>query len=151
MPAACVDRSWPWRVTGASLLLVAADLPAATATNLSLSGPGLPEVGFSVLRMLGALVLVLALFLAGVWGYKHWQRVALYKGRAPKLNLLEVKPLGSRHALYVVAYEQQRMLLATSPMGIQFLTHLPPADAGDVLVPVPSFEQTLQDAVATKS
>jgi flagellar biogenesis protein FliO len=82
----------------------------------------------SVLRMGGALALVVGLFLGGVWLFKNWQRLGIRKGAAPKLNVLEVKSLGQRHAIYVIGYQQQRMLLASSPAGIALLSHLPEAE-----------------------
>ena len=120
-------------------------------TNLPPISHGLPEMGYSVFRMLGALALVLALFLAGVWGFKHWQRLAIQKGRPPKLQIVEVKALGNRHALYVVAYEQQRLLLASSPGGLSLVTHLPEASAEETVVPLPSFTQALQQAISARS
>jgi len=87
-----------------------------------------PEMLGSVLRMGGALVLVIGLFLTGVWLFKNWQRLALRRGALPKLNVLEVRSLGPRQAIYVVGYEQQRMLLASSPAGVALLSHLPEAD-----------------------
>jgi len=111
----------------------------------------LPDVGFSALRVVGSFVLVLAVFLGGVWLFKNWQRVAVYKGRAPKLNVLEVKSLGARHALYLVAYEQQRFLISSSPAGINLLTHLPENDAEPATVPAQSFAQGLQQLLARKS
>src|SRR5438067_738025 len=100
-------------------------LCSAQPTNLLSVPSPLPEMGFSVVRVFGSMIVVLALFLGGVWLFKNWQRVAIYKGRTPKLNILEVKSLGNRHALYLVAYEQQRLLVSSSPGGINLLTHLP--------------------------
>jgi flagellar biogenesis protein FliO len=97
-------------------------IPAANALSI----PGtLPDTGASILRVLGALVLVISLFLGGVWLFRNWQRLAVRKGRAPRLSVLEVKSLGQRQAIYVVGYQQQRILLASSPAGITLLTHLP--------------------------
>ena len=95
--------------------------------NDALSISSAPDIWASVLRMGGALAVVIALFLGGVWLFKNWQRVGLRRGAAPKLNVLEVKSLGQRQAIYVVGYEQQRMLLASSPAGIALLSHLPEA------------------------
>ncbi len=120
-------------------------------TNQLSTTPPLPELGFSVLRLLGALALVLALFFAGIWVFKHWQRLALHKGQVPRLNILEVKSLGSRHALYLVAYEQQRLLLASSPAGLSLVTHLPEAGEDEVAVPAPTFVQVLHRALAPKA
>ena len=86
-----------------------------------------PDVGMSLLRVMGALVLVLGIFLAGVWLFRNWQRLAVRRGRAPKLNVLEIRSLGGRQSIYVVGYEQERFLLASSPAGVNFLTHLPGA------------------------
>ncbi len=109
----------------------------------------LPNASMSLLRVLGALALVVALFLLGVWCFKHWQRLTVYRGRAPKLNILEVKPLGQRTALYVVAYERERLLVASSPNGVRLLTPLPSAEAGEDVEPLPNFGQTLKQALAS--
>ncbi len=95
---------------------------------IPLVAPSLPEVGPSVLRVLGALALVIGIFLGGVWLFRNWQRLALQRGHQPKLNIIETRPLGGRQALYVVGYEQGRFLIASTPSGISLLTHLP--DAG---------------------
>ena len=41
-----------------------------------------------------------------------------------KLKILETKSLGSRHAMHVVIYGEQRFLISDSPVGTSFLTHL---------------------------
>jgi flagellar biogenesis protein FliO len=113
----------------------------------------LPDMGASVLRVAGALGIVIALFLGGVWLFKNWQRLALRRGAAPKLAVLEVKSLGQRQALYVVGYEQQRMLLASSPTGITLVSHLPEASAAaPVAEPASSmsFVQAFQQVLARK-
>ena len=115
-------------------------------TNLAPSHLDLPSAEFSLLRVVGALALVVALFLLGIWCYRHWQRLTLSRGRAPKLSILEVRPLGNRTALYVVAYERERLLLASSPGGTQLLTHLP-AEEGEIAVKSqPDFANTLEEA-----
>ena len=139
--------------TTVGVLFISASLNAAETTVLTPANSPLPGVGFSLLRIFGALVLVLALFLAGVWLYKHWQRLTLSRGRAPKLNLLEVKALGNRHALYVVGYEQQRLLIASSPAGVTLLTHLPEGDAAETTMApaTPSFARALQQVMGPKT
>jgi flagellar biogenesis protein FliO len=101
---------------------------AAPATGEALSAA---SAAASLVRVIGALALVVGVFLGGVWLYRNWQRLTTRNVRAPRLNVLEVRPLGHRHALYVVAYEQQRLLLAASPAGVSMLIHLPPAGAGE--------------------
>jgi flagellar biogenesis protein FliO len=105
----------------------------AQATNaagmIPLTAPELPSVGPSLLRVFGALVLVVGIFLGGVWLFRNWQRLARQHGREPKLNVIETRSLGGRQALYVVGYEQARFLIASSPAGISLLSHLPEAVA----------------------
>ena len=112
------------------VLFAAASSPAQTTNSaaLPLTLPPLPDAGPSVLRVIGALALVLGIFLGGVWLFRNWQRLAVRRGRTPKLNLIETRSLGNKHALYVVGYEQQRFLLASSPSGINLLGHLPNAE-----------------------
>ena len=125
-------------------------LPAQN-TNLLSGSPALPGAGFSVLRMLGALLFVLAVFLGGAWLCRHWQRLAIRQGKSPRLNVLEVKSLGQRHTLYVVGYDQQRMLVAASPSGVALISHLPESP-GDTPGPIsPSFADAIQQVLRHKS
>jgi flagellar biogenesis protein FliO len=96
-------------------------------TGTSSMNSALPDAGFSVLRVFGALSLVLALFFGGVWLFKNWQAMLARKGNVAKLTVLEVRSLGNRHALYVVGYERLRLLLASSPSGINLVSSLPEA------------------------
>ena len=89
----------------------------------------------SVFRVLAAFALVLTLFGAVVWGLKNWQRLVVHKGLPLKLRVLESKPLGQRHALYVVGYEEQRLLIAASPAGVTFLSRLPPGTPREEAAP----------------
>ena len=93
------------------------------------AAPTVPDISFSVLRVFGALALVFALFLGAVWLFRNWQRLTLNRGRPSKLNVLEVRALGQRHAIYVIGYQQQRVLLGTSPGGVSLLSHLPDDDS----------------------
>lgn len=133
-------------------LLMATAGFSAEATNspaLPLNLPQLPDAGPSLLRVMGALALVLGLFFGGVWVYRNWQRLTIQRGRAPKLNVIETRPLGGKHALYVIGYEQERFLLASSPAGVNLLSHLPTATEKDepdetkTTGDTPSFAQAL--------
>jgi flagellar biogenesis protein FliO len=122
--------------TGARIVFFTAALFAAEnlwaqSTNAPVTAPPFPETGISLLRVTGALALVLGLFLGGAWFFKNWQRLTLQRGRQPKLNILETRSLGARQAVFVVAYEQQRFLVATSPAGVNLLSHLPDAEANE--------------------
>ena len=112
---------------------LSAPLSGATllSTNLSTLLPptsiALPDAGFSALRVFGALAVVIGLFLAGVWIFRNWHRMSAQRG-PNQLRILESRSLGGRHALHVVGYQDQRLLLACSPQGISLVSHLPQAD-----------------------
>jgi flagellar biogenesis protein FliO len=102
---------------------------AATNTFLSnsLSAQSLPDTGPSLLRVLGALALVLGLFLGGVWILRNGRFSILGQPRSARLNVLETRSLGARQAICVVAYGQERFLIGSSPAGINLLSHLSPS------------------------
>jgi flagellar biogenesis protein FliO len=108
----------------------------------------LPDMGVSLLRVCGALALVVGLFLAGVWLFKNWQRLGRSQGSAARLNVLEIKSLGHRQNIYVVGYQQQRLLLASSPAGITLVSHLPAAEEETADAPVKmSFAEAFQQVL----
>lgn len=124
---------------------------AVQAAEPAVSAAPLPDVSSSVVRVLGGLVFVLALFLGGVWLLRNWQRVVVQRGQVPKLNVLEVKSLGNRNALYVIGYEQQRLLLSSSPTGVTLVSHLPNAEPGEpATLATPSFAEALQQVLTRK-
>jgi flagellar biogenesis protein FliO len=140
-----------------SLLIATAGFSAETnspAPQLTL--PPLPSAGPSIIRVIGALALVLGIFFGGVWLFRNWQRLTLQRGRTPKLNVIETRPLGGKHALYVIGYEQERFLLASSPTGVNLLSHLPAATETDASAPAtetsasPSFAQALTKVLKGK-
>ncbi len=92
-------------------------LAAATGTT------SLPDAAGSVARMLTGLAFVFALFFAGVWLFKNWQRVARKRNKS-KLRVIEAQSLGPRQALYVIGYERQRFLVAASPGGVSLVSAL---------------------------
>jgi len=137
-----------------ALALASASAAAPLSTNVPPVSPALPDASFSVIRVFGALVLVLGLFLAGVWLFRNWQRLTIQRGRPSQLQILEMKALGGKHALYVVGYQQQRLLLASSPTGVALVSHLPAADATEVesaKLSSENFVQVLQQAVQAKA
>jgi flagellar biogenesis protein FliO len=145
-------------ITGGCILFFLAVVTSAGAasfvsTNLPPISPALPEAGFSVIRVFGALLLVLGLFLSGAWLFRNWQRFSVQRGRTSQLQIVETKALGGRHALYVVGYQQQRLLLASSPAGVTLVSHLPLAEAHSEADELSSdnFVQALQQAVQGKS
>ncbi|HTR40589.1 MAG TPA: flagellar biosynthetic protein FliO [Pseudomonadales bacterium] len=130
-------------------------LTAGAQTNFTsapLTPPALPDAGVSFLRVMGALALVIGIFLGGVWMFKNWQRLAVQRGRAPKLSVLECRSLGGRHAIYVIGYEQQRFLISSSPGGVNLLSHLPAAgETTETENPSkPTFSQALSQVLKGK-
>jgi flagellar biogenesis protein FliO len=115
-----------------SAILFMAGNVFADPASPAVTAPPFPDAGGSLIRVMGALALVLGLFLGGAWLFKNWQRLAIQRGRQPKLNVLETRSLGARQAVFVVAYERQRFLVATSTAGVNLLSHLPDAEAGEI-------------------
>ncbi|MGH7973848.1 MAG: FliO/MopB family protein [Limisphaerales bacterium] len=121
---------------------------STNSANTLLAHPALPDAGPSLLRVLGALALVIGLFLGGVWMFRNGRRFVFRRGRSPGLKVLESHFLGGRQALYVVAYEQQRFLVASTPTGINLLSNLPAlpemvAETKEAPVATPSFSDAL--------
>jgi flagellar biogenesis protein FliO len=139
-------------------IFCSASLSFAEGTNASallVSSASLPDAGPSLLRVLGAFCLVVAIFLGGIWVFRNWQRVGVRRGQGPKLNILEVRSLGGRQALYVVGYEQERFLLAATPAGVNLVSHLPSATgeesaAPQNVAPIVSFPQALAQVLRSK-
>jgi flagellar biosynthetic protein FliO len=104
--------------------------------------------------MVGSLAIVIALFFGGIWCFRNMHRLkpAGAKTRERKLQVLEGKTLGPRQAVYVVAYEQQRLLIGATAQGISLLTHLPDGTErpdAESIVPV-SFGEALLHALGRK-
>lgn len=141
-----------------SISALATDLTSPVAATNALPAPPMPAIttsaASSLIRVLGALALVLAMFFGAVWVFRNWQRVAINKGQAPKLNIIETKSLGQRHAIYVIGYEQQRLLISASPAGVTMLTTLPSAPINateESTAPKTSFGDALRQALNRKS
>lgn len=110
---------------------------ASAGETLTVTAP--PSLAGSAVRLVGSMSLVIALFLGGIWLYRNWQRLSTRsRGRAARLQVQEVRSLGSRQAIYVVAFEQQRFLLASSPQGVSLLSHLPPGEPETEAVHAPA-------------
>lgn len=141
-----------------TLLMQSVTLAAVAETNAvtALKPIAPPSLTESLIRLIGGMCVVIGLFLGGVWLMKRTPQLLRKGGDTRKLQVLEARSLGPRQVVYVVGYEQQRMLLATSPNGIQLLTHLPaaePTSPSDV-PPTPSkptFAEALMQAVRRPS
>jgi flagellar biogenesis protein FliO len=135
-------------LVAASLIVSHSAFAQTNTVTTPLTVPSLPDTAPSFLRVIGALIFVLGLFLGAIWLFKNWQRVGGPRGRTPKLNVLETRSLGGRHAVFVVGYERERFLIASSPAGVNLLSHLPPAveneaETAPTHFAPPSFAQAL--------
>jgi flagellar protein FliO/FliZ len=77
-----------------------------------------------VFRIFGALLVVLAILMGGAWWFRKSRLFGLVPASQSNLKIIETKSLGSRHAMHVVEYGEQRFLISDSPSGTSFLTHL---------------------------
>jgi flagellar biogenesis protein FliO len=141
-------------LVSAFCLLPAAFAESTNSATVPLPAPSLPDAGLSLLRVFGALALVIGVFLGGAWLFKNRKWFAVQRGHAPKLNILETRSLGGRHSVSVIGYEQERFLIATSPAGVNLLSHLPNAVEEETPAPEkttpPSFTQALTQVLKGK-
>ncbi|NGO37900.1 hypothetical protein G4L39_00575 [Limisphaera ngatamarikiensis] len=121
---ALVWVGWVWCAGLVRAAETAGEVSTVSSVGMAPPTP-FPDPGAALLRVMVALAVVLAVFGAGVWLWRNWQRMLL-RGNEPRLRILEARPLGGRQTLYVLAYEQERLLVAATPQGVQLLTHLPP-------------------------
>ena len=110
-----------------------------------------------VLRIFGALLVVLAILLGGAWWFRKSRLFGLVPASQSNLKIVETKALASRHALHVVEYGEKRFLIADSPAGTSFLTDLDgladdSLNGEEVSEPVPgSFAAKLKSFLDRKS
>jgi flagellar protein FliO/FliZ len=142
--------------TGKFLLLVAvlASLSAFGADPAALKPLTAASTSFGVafFRMIGSLAFVVAIFFGGAWLFRNMHRFRQTAGPVRKLQVLEAKSLGARQAIYVVGFEEQRLLIGSTPQGLTLLTHLPDGvtqPETERIVPV-SFGEALLQALGRK-
>ncbi len=77
-----------------------------------------------MIRIVGALMIVMAVLLGGAWWFRKSRLFGLVPVQSSHLSVIETRSLGSRHALHVVEYGSKRFLIADSPAGTNYLTDL---------------------------
>jgi len=84
-----------------------------------------PVSGFSFLRVVGGLGLVLSLIILGTFGVRKYAPQYFTK-RAPErsLKLLETLPMGERRSIAVIEVEEKRLLVGNTPNQITLLAML---------------------------
>ncbi|MFM1941238.1 MAG: Flagellar biosynthesis protein FliO [Verrucomicrobiota bacterium] len=142
----------------AFLLVTLASSPLACLGAEATATPELPSVGPSVVRLLGAFALVIALLLGGLWLARNGFRFNARNQKQRELKILEVRMLGQKQSLMVVGYQDQRLLLGSSPTGVNFITRLPDLTPEEQQAletaeapPAPSFSQALQHALGQRA
>ena len=147
----------------AFILLAVSGFAASAAESASTNvvaftpSPAFDTTG-SMIRVLGALGIVFAVFFGGIWIFRNWQRLLVKRGVAPRLNVLEARSIGNRQSILVVGYGEQRLLLGAAPSGVTLLSHLPSEEPSQVEpAPVavrnrsnPSFVEAFQKVLAGK-
>lgn len=98
--------------------------------DAQISQPSPTDFSEMAIRLFGALLLVVGLFLGGAWLFKRTKLFNTVSAREANLQVVESKSLGSRHSLHVVTYGRQRFLISDTPAGTEFLANLdePPAE-----------------------
>ena len=79
----------------------------------------------SAIRVITGLVVVLGLFYGGIWFYRNRVSPQIGGALSGQLRILETRYLGQKQGLHVVVYQGQRILIGTSPSGIQKVSDLP--------------------------
>ena len=75
-----------------------------------------------VLRMLGSMVVVIALLLAVLWSLKRMQNKMLTTGQpGRRLNVLETLGVGTRQKIALVRVDEHEILISITPTQINTL------------------------------
>ena len=75
------------------------------------------------------------MLIGALWIYRHWQQFLLQRTPVSGLRIVDVKSLGQRLSVYVVAYRHQQFLIGGSPNGLSLLS---PLDADPSVLGNPS-------------
>ncbi|WP_397475585.1 flagellar biosynthetic protein FliO [Pusillimonas sp.] len=82
----------------------------------------------NVLRMVGSLVLIVFLILAGAW---FMRRAGLLRtGAGQSLKIIAAQSLGARSSVVVVQVDDARLVVGVTPQQITLLHTMPPGDTG---------------------
>lgn len=82
------------------------------------------DFGLQLARMMGGLAVVLAVFLACVYGLKKTGLRLKQPHPGTLIRILARQAIGMKHQLVVLAVQDETLLLGVSPQGITLLTHL---------------------------
>ncbi|MCZ7637271.1 MAG: hypothetical protein M5U12_15310 [Verrucomicrobia bacterium] len=129
----------PW------LLLASSTPPTLDPLGPAPTLPAVPDVTLSLLRIAGALILVLALFFVGAWLFRNWQRGLGRPDRPPAStcsNSVRSAPARPLRRRLRTRTPPRRFF----PNGVTLVDRLPRADEADTppAAPPASFGDTLR-------
>jgi flagellar biogenesis protein FliO len=133
-----VKRISPFPLVVVTLLWLSVQGVSAADALAPVTAPAGPSLTVTLLRLIGGLLVVFGLFLGGIWLLKRAPMMVGKRGDTRKLQVVEMRSLAPRQALYVIGYEQQRFLLASTPTGVSLLTALPDASAAEAAPAAPA-------------
>jgi flagellar biogenesis protein FliO len=133
---------------GLTFLMLVLVTGTAEAAGIATNGPALPTLPpdnllETLLRITGAFVLVIAVFVFGAWFLRKSRFLSLYQGSQAQLKVLESKSLGYRSTLLVVGYYHHRFLVAVTATGVNLLSPLPDAQKTESAPPQQTFSEHL--------
>jgi flagellar biosynthetic protein FliO len=98
--------------------------PAQNSTQPE--GSAVPDLGFSVLRTIGGLGLVLALIIAGYFGLRKFAPQFFMKSAPGRgMKVIETLPMGDRRSISLVEVANSRFLVGNTPHQINLILTLP--------------------------
>ena len=110
-------------------------------------------------KVLGSLLLVLAVLFLVAFGLKRWNSFFSKSAPGDRIQVLSRLPLSPKHSLLLIQVQEQQLLLGISPDGIRMLTAVakaPSALAEDAPPPpenepTPRFQTLLSKFIRPKS
>jgi flagellar biosynthetic protein FliO len=85
--------------------------------------------GIEAAKMIGNLILVLAILFIGLYALKRWGLWMKRPGSDGWIQVLAQHPITPKHFVMVVKVQRQLLLLGVSPQGLHFLTRLDDSDS----------------------
>ncbi len=84
------------------------------------------DFALQLLRLVGSLALVLALFLALMYGLKRWGYLVRKSSTQPSMEVVSKHSFGPRHHLLLVKIPGgQNVLVGISPQNMSFIANVP--------------------------
>jgi flagellar biosynthetic protein FliO len=85
--------------------------------------------GIEAAKMIGNLILVLAILFIGLYALKRWGSWMKRPGSDEWIQVLAQRPITPKHFIMVVKVQEKLLLLGVSPQGLHFLTGLDDSDS----------------------